>query len=296
MGRINVVGPNPWGKQMIAGSADNQGAPPSERGVPASVYGALQASGFPFQTAVEHVIRNTEQWSVLAIEFPWTASEGGDQFLDIVAGSGQFVAGVECKKTQKEKFTFLLPQGGKATTVDRARLLYAEQIRDSTRRWELFCNDWRVGPLSNESAFCIVSTSKSGRDQRMLERDAGRLILGTDAYALRAARELAVSAADEPGRPFVPVLVTNAPLFVARYKPTEVSLESGEFATSPTDIVAVPWARFRKSFPSHSGRDLGDRTVFVVTASSLMEFLAELGQTVPAEPVDKTGRGHLPKD
>ncbi len=276
--------------------AEGSASPLSTGGAPAPVSAALQASGFPFQTAIEHVIRKTHEWGVLGIEFPWRDSADGDQFLDLVAGSGRFVAGVECKKTQKEKLTFLLPQGTKAVTVDRARLLYASQIRDSTRRWELFCSTWRVAPASYESAFCVVSTSESGKDQRMLERDVGRLILGTDAYARYAAKRLAVSSADEPGRPYVPVLVTNAPLFVARYEPTEVCLDTGEFSTPPKDIAAVHWVRFRKSFPSHGGRDLGERTTFIVTAARLAQFLVELSQTLPAEPTDMSDRAHLPKD
>jgi hypothetical protein len=71
--------------------AETQGGISSAGGVPASVYGALQASGFPFQTAVEYVIRKTDEWSVLGIESPWRDSDGADQFLDIVAGSGQFL-------------------------------------------------------------------------------------------------------------------------------------------------------------------------------------------------------------
>jgi len=267
--------------------------PPSPP-VPSAVFGALQASGFPFQTAVEHGIRTAINWKVLAVEVPWTDPSGADQFLDLVARSGQYTIGVECKKTQKETLTFLLPQEARATTVDRAWLLYADQIRDSTRRWEPFRGLWRVGPASFESSFCVVSTSGSGKDQRLLERDVGRLILGTDAYAQRARRGIPVSAADELGWPFVPVLVTNAPLYVARYEPTDVSLDTGEFASPPTNVDAVPWVRFRKSFPSSGRLDLGERTAFVVTATRLAEFLVELGETISGQPPPGAPRTHLP--
>lgn len=50
---------------------------------------------------------------------------------------------------------------------------------------ELFCRDWRLSPKSAESAFCVVSTSASGKDQRLLERDAQLLVHATDAYAKR---------------------------------------------------------------------------------------------------------------
>jgi hypothetical protein len=231
---------------------------------------------------------------VPAVEVPWTDPFGADQFLDLAARSGQYTIGVECKKTQKETLTFLLPQGERATTVDRAFLLYADQIRDSSRRWELFCGLWRVGLASFESSFCVVSTSSSEKDQRMLERDVGRLILGNDAYAQRARPGIPVSAADELGWPFVPVLVTNAPLYVARYEPTDVSLDTGEFAAPPKSVESVPWVRFRKSFPSSGRVDLGERTAFVVTATHLSAFLGELGETISAQPAPRAPRTHLP--
>jgi len=140
----------------------------------------------------------------------------------------------------------------------------------------------------------VVSTGNSGKDQRLLERDVGRLILGTDAYAQRVRRSIPLSREKELGWPFVPVLVTNAPLYVARYEPTDIALDSGEFATPPKDVEAVPWVRFRKSFPSSGRVDLGERSAFVVTAPGLAEFLAELGDRISAEPGKDSLRTHLP--
>jgi len=47
-----------------------------------------------------------------------------------------------------------------------------------------------------------------------------------------------------------------------------VSLESGEFASLPTDVTNPEWIRFHKSFTSYSTEDLGQRSVFVVSAVS----------------------------
>ena len=215
--------------------------------VPASVQGALQASGFPFQTAIEDVIRKADGWEILATEASSKHPDGSDQFLDLVARAGHFVIGVECKKSTKEALTFLLPEGPRATETGNAWLLYADQIRDSSRRWAVCCGRWVVGPPYFESSFCVVSTSPSGKDQRLLERDAGRLILGTEAEAHRRVGAIPVSALDELGWPFIPLLVTNAPLFVARYEATDISLETGEFTKPPKDVASVPWVRFERA-------------------------------------------------
>jgi hypothetical protein len=81
-----------------------------------------------------------------------------------------------------------------------------------------------------------------------------------------------------PDKPVVPVLVTNAPLFVGRYAPGQVSLATGQFEQpsavriSPTDLV-----RFRKAFVSHAQRDLGERTILVVSAQVFGHLLRDLG-------------------
>jgi len=241
---------------------------------PESVINALVASGFPFQTAVASLVPAVEGWTIVAEEFPWRDDTGADEFLDIVATNGTSTVAVECKKTQKETFTFLRPGGG-SERVARARCLYLTQIQDSTRRMEVFCSDWWLAPPSSESAFCVVSTSESRKDQRLLERDAQRLIRGTDGYALHYRRTFQRRRDAEPDRPIVAVLVTNAKLFLARYETAAVSLDTGQFAMSPdADISPVQWVRFRKPFASSGGHDLGDRTVFIVLATAFAEFLA----------------------
>jgi len=260
--------------------------------VPQPVITALQSSGFPFQTAVAHVIRSSPPWSVYASEYPWR-TPGDGQFLDLIATNGTIYLTVECKKTRKEILTFLRPvvylDPGE---VEEFRCLRAEQMQDSTRRAEIFCENWALYPRSTAAEFCVVSTSESGRDQRLLERDAGLLIGATEAFAQdfreRFFPKLQLSAPCL----FLPVIVTNAPIYTARYRPDEVSLESGEFQDTPKKIDNVPCVRFRKAFISDFGRDLGDRSVFVVNASSLSEFLG-LVAPGPEQPSD-TARVHFP--
>jgi len=258
--------------------------------VPESVLAALQSSGFPFQTAVAHVIDASPGWSVYESEYPWQSLSGDGQFLDLVATNGNLLLTIECKKTRKETMTFLRPLGQGHTGERREfQCLRAVQIQDATRRLELFCEEWSLHPQSPSSAFCVVSTSESGRDQRLLERDANLLVRATDAFAhdfrerFNPGRDPAPSAACL----FLPVIVTNAPIYTARYTPTEVSLETGEFSAPPQDIKSVPCVRFRKAFTSDGGPDLGDRSVFVVHAVSFAEFL-KLVAPAPNQLEDKT--------
>ena len=78
--------------------------------IPQPVISALVASGFPFQTAVVQMVKQLEDWKVVAEEFPWRDDVDADQFLDAVATNGVFTVTIECNKTQKEKLTFLQPE------------------------------------------------------------------------------------------------------------------------------------------------------------------------------------------
>jgi hypothetical protein len=258
---------------------------------PQPVINALLASGFPFQTAVARMVRQVPGCALLGEEVPWRDETGSDQFLDLIATKGRFVVTVECKKTEKEIFTFLQP-GGADGDVNRVRCIYLTQNQDVTKRMELFCTDWWFMPKSAESAFCVVSTSESGRDQRMLERDVQRLVRGTDAYAQRRKRSFHVTGVSEADRPILPVLVTNAKLFAAEYDPANVSLETGQLPMPrPATLSPVEWVRFRKGFTS-AGNDVGERTVFVVRASALAKWFEKL-EFIRDRPSDE-GRVHIP--
>ncbi len=253
------------GKQM----ADQ---PNSE--TPQALINALLASGFPFQTAVAQVVRQCRAYRLVGEEVAWRDDTGTDQFLDLVAQRGHVVLPIECKKTQKEMLTFLRPSPADRD-VNRTRCVYLTQIQDSTRRSALFCSDWQLMPKSAESGFCVVSTSASGKDQRMLERDVQQLVRGTNAYAQRYKHDRNANVAWQDTL-IVPLLVTNAKLFVAEYDPADVSLDTGQFAMPlPAKVLPARWVRFRKAFTS-AGKDVGDRTVFVIAAPAFPEFLGKL--------------------
>lgn len=244
-----------------------------ERKVPKEVFGALRKSGFPFQTAVAHVVEtsgmwsSSGKWSVYKSEYPWQDPSGKDQFLDLVIRKGSWYIAVECKKTDKETFTFLRPLGLSNTgECERVRCLRGKP------NFRLYVEDWCLWPQSFESEFCVVSNSMSGSKSRLLEYEAHLVVCATGAFAkdqeARNTREV-----PSPDRLYFSVIVTNAPLYSVRYNPNEVSLKSGQFKHDPKEIKDVPWVRFRKAFTSGNGRDVGDRTVFIINSQHLSEFL-----------------------
>jgi hypothetical protein len=244
--------------------------------IPKAVNESLQASGFPFQTAIRHVITSCKGWAVHASEYPWLNSHNGDNFLDIVATNGRFILTVECKKTRHEILTFLLPLGEPSTgPVDTFRGVQIQYFPEQNRANHAY-EKWNILPRSCSSEFCIVSPSKSGKDQgRLLERDASLLVRATDAFAADK-REHPKLPDEKLPRVLLPVIVTNDEIYTVCYKPTEVLLETGEFNAPPKDIEAAPWVRFSKSFTADMGRDVGHRSVFVVNAASFGDFLEKL--------------------
>jgi hypothetical protein len=229
---------------------------------------ALLASGFPFQTSITELVRSVPGCCVLQEEFPWQdAMDSG--FLDLVVQKHNFIVAIECKKTSKEILTFLQPNTTEKVVMSRC--IYLTQIHDQSMRLELYCTDWEIKPHSLESMFCVVSTSDSGKDHRLLENDARLLIRGADAFGRWTKASAKPKALDQPDRTIIPILVTNAKLFAAKYEPSDVSLESGQLPEAPPpDISPIEWVRFRKAFTADAGCD---RTVFVVAANSLQKFL-----------------------
>ena len=263
----------------------------AEAKVPKSLIIALQRSGFPFQTAVRQVIHDSKKWCVDSSEYPWRTMGGDEQFLDIVATNGSLFLTIECKKTRTEILTFLRPLGyadtGKEATF---RCLHAGEWRDAIRiGMGILCEDWNLDPTSTHSELCVVSTSESGRDQRLLEKDAGLLVRATDAFARDFVERVDPNSCRPPSPPrlFVPVIVTNAPIYTARYSPRDVSLKTGEFSTPPDEVEEAESVRFRKAFTSDGASDLGDRSVFVVHADSFLKFL-QLITIAPDQPENRS--------
>jgi hypothetical protein len=246
--------------------------------IPKAVIQSLNASGFPFQTAIRHEIPRQNRWAVHASEYPWLDGMNRDNFLDIVAIKGRFILCIECKKTGSEIFTFLLPLGGLSTgLVDDFRGELVQYKPEGGLIDNYPAVTQKIQPRSFFSEFCVVGSRKSGKDQgRLLERDASLLVRATDAFSADQ-RELSKLPDEKLPRVLLPVMVTNAPIYTARYAPTDVSLEKGEFSkVQPEDVEEAYWVRFSKSFTADRGRDMGHRSIFVMNATSFGAFLEKL--------------------
>jgi hypothetical protein len=249
-------------------------APP----IPDSAIASLMGSGFPFQTAVRNVIESSAGWSIRTSEYPWQGPKDEDRFLDIIAINQQFILTVECKKTKEDTLIFLDPHNGATATPQTSdfQCLSWEFLAQSIPRYlDMECKKWEVWPQSPSCEFCIVVGTK--HSERLLERDASLVVRATEALA-QDGREM-IRLSQMLSRPFLflPVIITNARLLVAHYRPTDISLESGQFKKSPNDIEhKVPWVRFSKAFTASKSRDFSHRSVFVVGATHLEEFLNNL--------------------
>jgi len=194
----------------------------------ATVIEALRKSGFPFQTRVAWEIRAQARhgWSVITSEHAWQDRAGDDQFIDLVARWGDYMLLIECKKGQERAMTFLRPLGYSMTGMVDTFACFMVEIDDvRLKRWRSsHRGDIRINPASHVSELCVYSTDKSGRAQRLLERDARLLALAADRFAEVGPRDHFASRTL-----LVPVIVTTAPLYTLEYRPDEISPVSASF-------------------------------------------------------------------
>jgi len=137
------------------------------------IVAALQKSGFPLQTRVEHEIQAHAPtgWKVLASEWPWRDPDGRNQLIDLIAQCGCVMPVIECKKAQERWLLFLRPVGFETTGPDkRFTFWHVEQNQGAGKPWGIALReDIALEPVSYRSQFC-VPTDKSGH--RLLEQEA----------------------------------------------------------------------------------------------------------------------------
>jgi hypothetical protein len=242
------------------------------------VYSSLLKSGFPFQMAVAHLISKSTLYEVIESELPWRDRRGDDQFLDIVAEHEPYTISIECKKTNKDAYAFLVGGSDPRSSRDtkRSLVLVTRPLQDSTRRLSTWNQHVDLKPFSAEAEFCIAS---GGGGQRLLEPDCRRLLGGMDTFAQKQQQKLDPRAREVTDnsifRVHVPILVTNAPLYIVCFDSGRVSLDDASFDEDP-GIQPVDYVRFTKAFSAPDRHDVGVRTVFVVRASALGSFLSQL--------------------
>jgi hypothetical protein len=242
------------------------------------------ASGFLFQLRVAHLISATSSgWSVLAEEHPWKDPETGeDGFIDLVIARDPLRLVLECKRVSEGAWIFLVRQGTQAST-ERTRGFVTSNPTNGPKAggWEEF----NLLPEAPESAFCIVRGTGEA-DRPLLERLAARTAAATEAFG---SQELIVEPAGsylDLKTAYIPVIVTGAELFLCNVDPADIDLSSGRINPSKANFTKVEAVRFRKALTTNldltpfsniqSVNRVAERTVFVVNATSLPEWLLRL--------------------
>ena len=260
----------------------------------------INRSGFPFQLRVEQEVtatNHTHHWSVESREHAWTNPEDGRSgFIDIVLKHEQYTTFrlvTECKRIKADdnrqlRWLFLLPdQDTKETTLASCLEVVGRMNKTGEARlWEDFrvWDSVNLAPPSLESEFCIL-TSDEQRRQPILEGLATEVLESIEGLAQE---EINIAKSQTPAsstKLFIfPVIVTNAEITVCQFKPELIKIEDGTLDAKSAEIFAVPFIRFRKSlatnFPEGEYYDLRtankarERTVFVVNAASISQFLS----------------------
>lgn len=247
-----------------------------------SLLSLVNASGFLFQLRVEQEISATQskhRKSVLAHEHRWThPATQQNGFIDLIttAGTNGKIV-MECKRLRAAEWAFLIPPDAKPTTY--LRILWAKRFSAERRgsAWDAFA----LRRESLEAEFCVVR-GQADAQIPMLERLSTTLLASVEALANE---ELAFAQSEGSTgiRFYFPAIVTTATLYVCRVDPSRVDIASGELKDA--SFEEVPFIRFTKSMAtsltsSHIPSGIQDaakesrRTVFVVNAAHLAEFLA----------------------
>jgi hypothetical protein len=249
------------------------------------LYGLVNASGFQFQLAIENLIKSVPEWQVAVTEHAWTNRDGGaGGFIDAVIenSAGVLRLVVECKRVREGRWVFLVPNDSRrietfwtAVSSGRPECGVASGVEGLS-----------FEPKSPQSGFCVVRGTGEGQ-QPMLERLAGTLLDATEALA---DEQLQMDLVDKErivtrARFYVPVIITNAELFVCSFDPASVDPATGNLPDSAT-FSAVGVVRFIKNLKSTVGdgnyRSLQslnaakNRSVVVLNVAAVAPFLRSL--------------------
>lgn len=253
---------------------------------------AVKASGFPFQARIQNIIESVDGWHVTGSEVSWS-HEGREEFIDIVAQKRQLLITVECKRFgvlsedqrshkfewragyPKRSFVFLCRKADEISdteTQDTHITCYigendiSEYFETPGARGQIR----KINPASYEASLCV--TVDVNEPKELIERDVARLARGTHEYA-RTMYGLLAEVNNDIAEEFLPIYVTTAPLYVVRFDPTSVSEADGNIDIEEKSLVRVPWVRFTKAFMASGTVNSDIRTVIVVEAIHLNEFL-----------------------
>jgi len=266
------------------------------RGARDHAVSVLNASGFLFQLRVEEELKagsTRHAWAVAAREHPWyhekTEHSGFADMILADGGRGRLV--VECKRSRDAHWYFIVPAEGQAI-IRRTPLYWVDDVRieQSYKGTRIGWGSVQVLPQTFESCFCIVRGSGEN-DQPVLERIGSSLLDCVEAVAREEVLHQRGTGAINQ-LVYAPLIVTTATLHVVHCDLPSVSLTTGDIDTAKT--TEVPYLRFRKAlshrfaWPTRVAtlREIAEsrqRTLFVVNAASLTDFLSKYQEARGAE-------------
>jgi hypothetical protein len=153
--------------------------------------------------------------------------------------------------------------------------------------------------MSSEAAFCAIMGDENRRT--LFENIADSLLPAAEAIGV-GEMDLMQPFAKEVHRAFfyLPVLVTNARLFVIEFNPLDMDMKTGRLPVGAFVNTEVPSVRFRKSLGIHSitatktsglelnnalahANELYQKTILILNSDSLSSSLTQLRLTQQGE-------------
>jgi hypothetical protein len=257
----------------------------------------LNGSGFPFQMGVKSLIARTSEvhgWQTESEECHWshdTANLSG--FADLIVSHSRYIYTLvmECKKVARGGRYYFVPSEENAGDHSRVSTFCANEGYSDSPGYFGWC-DFHFNAASVEAKYCVEGKSKNAN---LIENIADKLLPSVEALGIQHVRAVGTRK-DWTGdwRLIVPVIVTNALLYVCKFDPATVDLETGRISEGQCKFTEAPMVRFRKNLTSHYPRidshaegssqlsiksTAMDRTVLVMNANHLVDILAKLTVT-----------------
>ena len=246
----------------------------------------LDRSGFPLQVRLEKITDDAPNWNVDGNEIYWER-DNYSGFIDTVYSGINFPKKVisEVKKTSGGEWIFLLEKND-GSILHNFIALSSIVKSSSNLTWDTSATDH----TTHRSSFCIVNGQDKNRP--MLEGLCTNLLIATEAFAKKDIEEIIKENRGVKNLQYIPVIITNTPLYICKYDSSAVNLKTG-IIDGDAEFERVDSVAFQKPLKTTIGsediNDLAsnykynkaqDRTVFVVHSTAFASFLNDLDPNI----------------
>jgi len=251
----------------------------------------VNESGYPLQIYLEDLIKENSKdliWRVQQSEHRWLDEHSNEEgFIDLVLNNvrGNYRIIIECKRIIG-KWNFIVQDQGLNKVYDSKILSIDYQTHNYS--WP----NLHIKPDSYEAAYCVMET-EGKRDTRSLEKISGELLLSLEYFAIDETKFMEKTFPEN--KPlldkdvfYIPLIVTTADLQLLKFNPKDFDVKTGRITTSNEE--PAEFIRYKKNLSSHikfenikknyifsDENKEYDRTVFIVHAENLIDFLKSFG-------------------